>query len=365
MAHKVETAALGKTPAWHGLGDVMDDEVVTAEEMMRRSGLTWEVELQPLYMPVRAGTDGAVEWHLPAPGDGGYLVEHMVPVDHVAVRRTSDHRYLGNVSPAWQPVQPWQVFDFMDVLTDPKRAALGDVELSVAEAQARKAVAKYHTGGSLRGGKEIWVLVKVGDNARIGGIPEEEHERFVFCTNGYERGVGMRVMFTEVRVVCANTQQMAIGRAQRVWTFSHVGDVMGKIEQARRVLLGADQYFATFEELAEKLIGTKLSEQGFKRVLDHLIPLDAIENDPGGRKVQNLDRVRNHIHMLWQTEPTLDHCRGTAWCAYNAVTQYEDWERTTRDGKYASAAERRFERSMTDTALKDRAAEILLEVAAA
>ena len=144
-----------------------------------------------------------------------------------------------------------------------------------------------------------------------------------------------------------------------MWTFTHTGDIMEKLAQARQVLMGADQYFATFEEMAEKLLATKLSEQGFKRLLDHLVPLNAID-DPTGRKVQGLQRVRNNIEVIFQTEPNLDHCRGTAWAAYNAVTQFEDHERTVRGSEKVTAAERRFERAMTETALKDRAADFLL-----
>ena len=59
----------GRQSAWHGLGTVIDEDVVTANEAMRLARLDWKVQPFPVYAHVDADTD-----------DGDFVGEEHVEV---------------------------------------------------------------------------------------------------------------------------------------------------------------------------------------------------------------------------------------------------------------------------------------------
>lgn len=69
MAHDIDqtkqangAAVYANTPAWHGLGVVLD-HAPTAEEALTAAGLDWTVEKRPLLFTGAAGPVCAASWH--------------------------------------------------------------------------------------------------------------------------------------------------------------------------------------------------------------------------------------------------------------------------------------------------------------
>ena len=68
-----------------------------------------------------------------------------------------------------------------------------------------------------------------------------------------------------------------------MWMIKHVGDIQGKIEEAKRALGLMNEYVAGFPEAAEKLNAINLYDDEVKKFLDDLFPAPA-EGDTDKRK---------------------------------------------------------------------------------
>jgi hypothetical protein len=75
-----------------------------------------------------------------------------------------------------------------------------------------------------------------------------------------------------VRVVCQNTLSFALEGAPRVHTVSHVGDVTGRLHEARRVLELTVDYYRQFAALGDRLALQPIGERGLARILSELYP---------------------------------------------------------------------------------------------
>ena len=122
--------------------------------------------------------------------DGGY-----VEVPHrKAVVRTDIRRVLAVMTDRYVPVQNREAFSFFDTV------------VSAGEAI-------YHTAGSLRGGRRIWVLAKLPGDLRVSQT--DILEKYILLVNSHDGSAAVTMRPTTIRVVCNNTLTGAVGAARR------------------------------------------------------------------------------------------------------------------------------------------------------
>ena len=311
----------GGVPAWHKLGVVVPEEVVTAAEALTLAGLDWDVELKPVYITNPWTT---------AP------VATVVVPDKYAVVRTTDNAPLGVVGKRYTPIQNREAFAFVDALVDSGEA-------------------KYDTAGSLAGGKRTFLIAKTNKEILVGGEPSETIWPYLFFRNTHDGTSAVEVLWTKIRVVCANTENFALRQAQSSYRIRHTASWQSKLMEARKVLDISFAHDEEFERLANELITTPHSTgHQLDRFLKQLIP------DPkhGAHKTERgLDRRindRQEIKTLLLTEPNLQNIASTSWGVLNAVTQWADWSRPVKGN-----GENRLNRILEDTSVKTRALELL------
>ncbi len=190
MAANVESMFYVREATWHGLGRQIE-EAVDSKQALELAGLDWKV-LQPPII-----TTEGIELQ-------GYK----------ANLRDYDNRVLGVVTDRYKVVQNEEAFAFTDDL-------LGE---GVA----------YETAGSLQDGKRTWILAKLPQKYIISG---DEITPYMVFMNSHDGTGAIKVAMTPIRVVCQNTLNLAIIQAKRCWTTNHVGDINGKMDDARRTLL--------------------------------------------------------------------------------------------------------------------------------
>ncbi|MBU1068637.1 DUF932 domain-containing protein, partial [Myxococcota bacterium] len=129
MSHEFESGFFHATPPWHGLGTVLEDPPETASQAICAAGLNWDVRKEPMEAVVAVnGTYRAV----------------AVPDNFAMIRRKMENGVtkldtLGVVGAQYRVIQNIDAFRCFDPCI-----ATGKVQ--------------YHTAGSLRGGRIIWVL---------------------------------------------------------------------------------------------------------------------------------------------------------------------------------------------------------------
>jgi len=285
----------GKVP-WHGLGTRLD-EPATAEEAIAAAGLDYEVELRPL-----ATTDG-----LPVP-------------QRKAVVRADSNQVLGVVGNSYQPVQNHQCFGFLDAV--------------VADGRLR-----YHTAGALGLGEKTWMLAKLPDAIRVKGS-DDIAEQFLLLSNSHDGSSSLRVFFTPIRVVCANTLGMAErrGRGQGL-AITHKGDLAVKVREAQGILGLARRFYDDLEASIDRLASYYPSQLQLSSYFQSLYP------DPEDGKNRRAENVRGELLRLFEEGigQEIPQIRHSAWAAFNAVTEYVDHHRSTRGRSDKERASRRLE----------------------
>lgn len=307
----------GEVP-WHRLGTKLDNPA-TAEEAIQAAGLGYEVELTRL------------------------VTINDIPVpDRRAVVRQDTNQVLGVVGTSYKPVQNRNCFDFMDAIVN-------------------EGAVQYHTAGALGKGERIWMLAKLPDEIRVRNS-DDITEKYLLLSNSHDGSSSLRVHFTPIRVVCANTLAVAErkSRGQGV-SIVHKGDLHTKVEQAREVLGLARKVYEGVEEHIQRLARHYPSLRQLEEFFKLVYP-----DSPDGESTRTKN-VRQELHRLFEEGighkmPTIRH---TTWTALNAVTEYVDHYRSTRGKTLLERASNRLDSAWfgSGARLKERAWELALQMA--
>jgi phage/plasmid-like protein (TIGR03299 family) len=275
MAHEIESMFFVRSAPWHGLGTKLDNPPTVAEAI-KAAGLDWQVEREPLHM-----------------GDG-----RAAPA--FATVRASDRRILGVVGPKYRPLQNADAFAFFQPFLDAGQARL-------------------ETAGSLRNGQRVWALARLaGGPLEI--VPGDEVERFVLLSNSHDGTLAVRVGFTPIRVVCANTLAMAHGGdASRLIRVRHTASVRDNLEAIRGVMELANQGFEATAEQYRRLAVRTIHQADVKRYVRRVFQV-ADDAQPSARLADILLTVEALAEAGRGNDRPL--VRGTVWAPYNGVTEY-------------------------------------------
>lgn len=312
--------------AWHNKGIVIPDDVVSVERAFQLvPELASAVHSRPLAFKLPDGT--------------------YVDFDsEVANVRELDLKVVGLVSPDYKIIEPWRGARFLDDLL-----------------QAGELLC--HTGGTVKGGRQWWMLFRLPRDVKIGGYTDEQMVPFVMITNSFDRTMKFTIAMTPVRVVCWNTIQAGLSRAKRSWSASHNGDIDGKLIHAAQALDLAHTYYSEFEQLGNHLIKIPWEATQMRGLVDRLTIFQPPKENDTDRKAENRDAAKQAIVDYFMFAPNLVEtpANGTAWAAYNAVAEYSDWDRISRKSKSGdTAGQSQFARIIGDTAMKDEALDLIL-----
>ena len=319
MAHEIEqftdgTAAFftARLDAWHRLGTVTTD-CLTAAQVMDVAFLGgWDVHKEAL-QTVASG----------APVPNKWATTRLHP-------KNGNREVLGLVGNSYQVVQNEQACDLLNMIVD-------------------ETGAHFETAGSLRGGREVFVTMKLPDTMRIAGIDAMDLY-LAMCTSHDASRLG-RVLCTPVRIVCANTQAAAFENNVGEYTFQHSGDILGKLADVREALQLVPVYLDQFQTEAEKMIEKQLEWEQLQRISDELWPLDEDDKETAFLKMMGRERDLKH---LFEEAPTQENIRGTAWAGYQSITEWldhkqpakSDYHRANKvlgDGTVAATKKRAFD----------------------
>jgi len=320
MPHEIEifaddTAAFAsaRVPAWHQLG-VVTTGCMTAAEVITTARLGgWNVRKLPVAGLAPTGQPGGTPMLVNAPDRR--MTVRTNPV-------TGDVDYLGVVGRDYVPVQNEACAELLDALVDASGA--------------------YHeTAGSLRDGRQIFITMRLPEGVRIAGV--DDLNLYLAVSTSHDGSVALRVDATPVRVVCANTQRMALRRSVGHYTFRHTTNIKTRLAQARAAVGIVFDYRDAFTTEAEHLLNTTLAEDAFRAVCEQIWPTPA--PDAPVRTVNNHRRRTRTLDYLFTEAETQQAIRGTAWAGVQAIGEYLDHYTPAKD------ADKRAERVLTSGAL--------------
>jgi phage/plasmid-like protein (TIGR03299 family) len=308
MAHDLESVngqtafASLRQPAWHGLGTVFTDEVNT-NEMLKLAHLdNWNVRLEDVALPEGFDSDKSYSF-----------VTRTNPFDK------SKNDVLGVVGERYVPLQNEDLFSFGDNLLD--------------------GGGRWETAGSIKGGRVVFGSIALTDSITLdpNGIADKI-DNYLLINTSHDGSIAIQASITPVRVVCANTLNLALssfkGKKDVKQTFKirHTQTAEGKIAVAREALGLAHKYIDEFSTMANEMIQTEITKAQFDKIVELAYPAPAKDAKGSQKKYDGKIDLLQSIYV-GDFNNTIS---GTAWGAFNALTERLDWYRNSRGGNNES-----------------------------
>ena len=271
----------------------------------------WEPVTEPLYRKVPTISE-----------DGDLSVEYVESQTGVGVLRSDNGAELATVSPTFTLITHEEMYD-------------------VGEEIAKIAGGRFETGGSLFGGKKVWLALALDEPIVIANDPHGTTLPFFVLQNAHDATGAFRGQATFIRPVCANTTKQADLDASARGTefhFRHSVNVKTRVDEAVGALAGWRKSIEEWTLLMNSLTEVKVTKEGALAFLDRLLPYPP-EHLISVRTRNNVERDRGD----WMTAFNSITNEGITDSAYGLVQVTSEWSEHYRR---AHNAETRFNRAM-------------------
>ena len=310
MAHELEIGQNGEVafaslrePAWHGLGTVFEEEVNT-QKMLELAHLdNWNVRLEEIAIPEGFSSDKT-----------NYFVARTNPFN----KAQTD--VLGVVGERYKTLQNEDLFAFGDNILD--------------------GGGRWETAGSIKGGRQVFGAIALERETVLdpNGVGDKV-KTYLLVNTSHDGSVAIQASITPVRVVCANTLNLALGggvgrnrAVKQSFKIRHTQTAEGKVVAAREALGLANQYMDEFDKMAKEMIEKEISNDMFQKIMLEAYPMPDKDVKGALSKWQTKTELIEDIY----TGRFNDTIAGTAWGAFNAMTERLDWYRAGRKGNNES-----------------------------
>jgi phage/plasmid-like protein (TIGR03299 family) len=308
MAHDLETQN-GKTsfasfrePAWHGLGTVFTEEKTTQEMLDLANLSNWNVRLEDLQTPTHLTSDKNYQYVL-----------RTNPTDNTQTD------ILGVVGERYHVMQNEDLFSFGDNILD--------------------GGGRWETAGSIKGGRVVFGALALERETVLdpNGVSDKV-KTYLLINTSHDGSIAIQASITPVRVVCANTLNLALntnkrkGGAKQSFKIRHTQTANGKVQIARETLGLANKYMDEFDKMAHAMIQHEVNAKSFNDILLAAYPKPDKDSKGSLKKWENKIDLVNDIY----TGEFNGMIAGNAWGAFNALTERLDWYRSARGGNNES-----------------------------
>jgi phage/plasmid-like protein (TIGR03299 family) len=308
MAHELETQngvasfASFREPAWHGLGTVFTEEKTTNEMLVAANLHNWNVRLEDLEIPSTLTSDKNYQY-----------VVRTNPTD----KTQTD--VLGIVGERYHVLQNEDLFSFGDNILD--------------------GGGRWETAGSLKGGRVVFGSLALERETILdpNGVADKV-KTYLLINTSHDGSIAIQASITPVRVVCANTLNVALNRTSKKdgvkqsFKIRHTQTANGKVQIARQTLGLANAYMDEFDKMAHAMIQKEISAKDFNDIILAAYPKPDKDTKGAVKKWENKVDVINDIY----TGEYNGMISGSAWGAFNALTERLDWYRSARGGNNES-----------------------------
>lgn len=302
MAHELESQngvasfASFREPAWHGLGTVFTEEKNTSEMLVAANLNGWNVRLEDLEIPSTLTSDKNYQY-----------VVRTNPTD----KTQTD--VLGIVGERYVPLQNEDLFAFGDNILD--------------------GGGRWETAGSIRGGRVVFGSLALERETVLdpNGVADVV-KTYLLINTSHDGSIAIQASITPVRVVCANTLNLALGSIKKKdgvkqsFKIRHTQSAEGRIQVARETLGLANAYMDKFDIMAKLMIETEITAQQFNEIILAAYPKPDKDVKGAIKKWENKVNLINDIY----TGEYNHTIAGNAWGALNALTERLDWHRNAR-----------------------------------
>lgn len=308
-----------KAPGWHGLGEVFDEFAkVSASEAVRKVTKGVEIVSRPVYAMIDE-QDG-IKLNL---------------AQKAIIRKPTDddpqYRVFGVVGADWSQIDYVSLAERLDPLSREY---------------------KVETAGLLKEGGLCFLSLR-GPDFDVSG--DQMNDYYIVNLSNLP-GVSHRAFSSKVRVVCNNTNTMAISQASIDLAIPHTANAEARLAFATELIAKFRTVTAKSKEIFERFASVQITEANLHLLLEAAWPEPSMPNEvkmlhnAAGTADENLvraafgDRIDTVMKLKdnWHRDVRRAHAirkvgverfeafdparlRGSVWAAYNAVTEVSDW----------------------------------------
>lgn len=298
MADYFESGFCVRERSWHGKELLLAEAPETWDEARMAAGLMWEPRLVPLYRKdvTAEGVESFVE------ASGAKLVE-----------RDDSGAALGVVSDSFELISH------------------GEMGSIIEQVLGSDSAAKFDTAGSVRDGKMVYATMLLDEPYQIAGDVDGFGDPvltlpYFALLNSHDGTGACKGLYTQVRVVCANTVQAADVDGDRhgaQFVIRHTTGAKNKIEGIGDVIKGARAEALRWRTIAEALALFPVTPEQEMQFLGEFLP-----EPPAGitsdRVRANVERDRGRFLHTLRESATNSGQRGNALSLVNASIEYLD-----------------------------------------
>lgn len=313
---------------WYKSGTAVT--ATSASDVARQAGLDWSVSLHPM----------TAQYVIPGAGQ-----PISIPVrNKQAVIKTTPFGKVDNIGVVgnrYQIFQNGEIFSALDSLIDSGEA-------------------RYAAAGEYDGGAKVWMLLQLPNEINVANDP---HAAFILAKTSHDGSSSVIIKPIIERLFCSNQiNKIYRGTNKFTYTLKHTSGSKLDVSEIRHIMGLTYDNIQAYSELANKLLDKEMAREHALNYFKKVFPLPStIEDKPFallsmGEKAQ-LTRAtvaRNTARAIYESSPTQENIRGTAFGLWQSVVEYADHGRKNKGATTGIQA-----LSGTSDALKLRALELL------
>lgn len=271
-----------KEAAWHKLGQVVE-EAKNSDEILKIAHLDWEVEKVPNFVNVNN------EWK----ESGSFSTIRKDTGDVLGA-------LLGN---QYQSIQNKEAFDFIDSLVKDQSDVV------------------YHTAGALGKGEIVFITAKLPKYLKLG--KSDIMEEYLLFSNTHNGGGGS-VQFTNVRVVCNNTYNMAMRNCRNRVSLRHTSGIHDRLKLGRELIGLATEWSDKLADVLQQFNKLNVTDTKAKDILNYtFLTKDEIENLALGKELSTRrSNFMQEVYNALYSAPGQNIGAGTGLWVMNGVTSF-------------------------------------------
>lgn len=329
ITNGVASFVSAREDAWHQLGTVVD-EAMTAQQALELAHLAgWNLRKTPLLAEVEIGasTGNPLTLRVPVPNKYGMVRDNPV---------LGDPEALAVVGEAYTIVHNEQITDLLDTVVDQSGAL-------------------YETAGALDSGRKVFVTMRMPDGIKVGGV--DLVNNYIAVMTSHDGSSSTVFMVTPIRIVCQNTLNIALQNHNSIFRVRHTVGAHNILAQQVREALGFTyEYLDEFQEQAERLIQTTMTQSQFEAIIHE--EFAAYENQAPSVITRAQNKI-DEMASLFADANTQEGIRDTAWAGFNALTEWYDHFSPVRDTNGQDELARS-KKALLDPGFKTKALELML-----
>jgi len=274
--------------AWHALGTVFQEEVTDYRRMLELAGLLgWNVRQEPMVT------------------DSGIVVPNQFAM---VADMNGETVVLGVTGNRYTEIQNEAAFSFLQSLADGSR---------------------WETAGALGHGNVVFGSIAFERETVLdpNGVSDVVRT-YALVHTSHDGSTGLGYGLTPTRVVCQNTLNVALGNIKCKGTIRHTKSAEERMNAAAEMFRHAHTYFDAFDVEARELFEKTVTDKQYDNLVTRVIGKAPEANVKGA--LTKYENKRELFTEAWKGKPNAG-IRGTAWGAFNALTEANQWGRNMQD----------------------------------